>query len=111
MIRILLLLLVFMTGCGIAQPESGVHRGVITDVSKAGFLCKTWEGELISGTGAASIHYRFTVDNDEAAHVLQEAQRTGAEVLIKYEVPFLRTICSSDHANIVTSAEIVQPKK
>lgn len=104
-IYLILFLAFVISGCGIGTGENGVHRGVITDVSYAGWFCKTWEGQIISGNGNAAIHYEFTISNLEAVEKLKAAQRNGEEVIIHYESPVIYSACSSKQGSFVSSVE------
>jgi hypothetical protein len=76
--------------------SEGMRQGTISKISRKGFICKTWEGELAmanfsrDGTlggdnrGTDNTFY-FSVDNKKAGDRLQEAMRTNSVVNLAYE--------------------------
>jgi hypothetical protein len=104
-IVLLAIAMVGVSGCGLGRGESGTHRGMITDVSQAGWFCKTWEGQIQSGNGNSAMHYDFTVQTEAVAKQLEAAQKSGQEVIVHYDSPVVYSLCYSDHANIVTAVE------
>lgn len=102
--------LFFISSCGIGGGEKGTHRGVITDVSYAGWFCKTWEGQ-IQTNGNSAMHYNFTITNLETVKALQVAQQTGKEVIVEYESPVIFSLCSSSNSNFVTGVQPINPEE
>lgn len=103
----LLGVLMFCTGCSITIPESGWHRGHITDLSTAGVFCQTFEGQVMTGSGNSSIAYNFTVTSQEVFDKLKAAQEANIEVNLKYNSPLLRSWCSSLNGNFVTDVALL----
>jgi hypothetical protein len=64
---------------------SGERAGYIQKISKKGWLCKTWEGELAMANlpGTMPQIFTFTVRDDSVAHVIE--QNAGKQVSLKYE--------------------------
>ena len=64
---------------------SGERAGYIQKISKKGWLCKTWEGELAMANlpGTMPQIFTFTVRNDSVAHVIE--QNAGKQVSLTYE--------------------------
>lgn len=102
--RLVILTVLMLAGCSLGNNEEGTHRGVVTDISRGGLICKTWDGELISGSGGASIKYRFTITNQETVDFLREAQKSGKEVIFDYSSPIVFSLCSSKHGIYVHRA-------
>jgi len=83
----------------------GNRAGFMQKLSKKGWLCKTWEGELamvnLPGSVTPQI-FHFTVRNDSIAHLLQ--QHLGKQVSITYEehrgIP---TSCFGETSHFVTN--------
>ena len=83
----------------------GDRAGFMQKLSKKGWLCKTWEGELamvnLPGSVTPQI-FHFTVRNDSIAHLLQ--QHLGKQVSITYEehrgIP---TSCFGETSHFVTN--------
>ena len=84
---------------------SGERAGYIQKISKKGWLCKTWEGELAMANlpGTMPQIFTFTVRNDSVAHVIE--QNAGKQVSLTYEqhrgVP---TSCFGETEYFVTGA-------
>ena len=56
--------------------SSGQHTGYVRKLSHTGWLCKTWEGQLVTTPTPAvpSQLFTFTIRNDSLATLLQSAQ-------------------------------------
>jgi hypothetical protein len=65
--------------------SSGDRAGYIQKISKKGWLCKTWEGELAMVTlpGTVPQIFPFSVRDDSVAHQIQRA--AGQRVALTYE--------------------------
>ena len=65
--------------------STGERAGYIQKISKKGWICKTWEGEIAMTPlpGATPQIFAFTVRNDSIAHVLEEY--AGKQVSLTYE--------------------------
>jgi hypothetical protein len=65
--------------------SSGDRNGYIQKLSKKGWICKTWEGELAMGNipGAMQERFPFTVRSDSLAAVMNKMM--GSRVSITYE--------------------------
>ena len=63
----------------------GERAGYVQKISKKGWLCKTWEGELAMANlpGTMPQIFTFTVRSDSIAHVLE--QNAGKQVALTYE--------------------------
>ena len=65
--------------------SSGERSGYIQKISKKGWLCKTWEGELAMTTvpGTAPQIFQFSVWEDATAHRIEQA--AGQRVALSYQ--------------------------
>jgi len=65
--------------------SKGTRAGILQKVSKCGWLCKTWEGELqmTAIPGAAPEKFVFSARSDSIAAVL--SQMSGQHVVLTYE--------------------------
>jgi len=65
--------------------SSGERAGWVQKLSKKGWVCKTWEGELslISMPGASPEKFVFTIWNDEVAQKVNKVM--GKRVALHYE--------------------------
>jgi len=64
--------------------STGERAGLMQKVSRKGWLCKTWEGELLltSMPGAIPEKFVFSVRDDELANQLME--HTGQKLVLTY---------------------------
>ncbi|HZE09262.1 MAG TPA: hypothetical protein VE110_10965 [Gemmatimonadaceae bacterium] len=89
---------------------SGERAGYVQKISKKGWLCKTWEGELAMANlpGTMPQIFSFTVRNDSIAHVIE--QNIGKQVSLTYQqhrgVP---TTCFGETEYFITEAHRVGP--
>ena len=65
--------------------SSGERTGYVQKISKKGWLCKTWEGELALTTvpGTAPQIFQFTVRDDATAHQIEQA--AGSRAVLSYQ--------------------------
>ena len=90
--------------------ERGDRAGYIKKISKKGWLCKTWEGELAMANlpGTMPQIFSFTVRNDSIAGLLEKS--AGKQVSLIYEqhrgVP---TSCFGDTEYFVTGIQRIGP--
>jgi len=65
--------------------SSGERVGYVQKLSRKGWLCKTWEGELQMSNipGSAPMLFVFTVRSDSLAHVIESTE--GRAVALRYE--------------------------
>ena len=88
--------------------SGGDRAGYVQKISKKGWLCKTWEGELsmVNIPGAAQERWLFSVRNDSIAHLIQKSM--GNKVALAYEehrgVP---TSCFGDTQYFITGIRAV----
>jgi len=63
---------------------TGEHDGFVTALTKSGWVCKTWEGELTMSpvAGGGQQRFQFTMHSDSLATILQNAQ--GKRVALIY---------------------------
>jgi hypothetical protein len=90
--------------------SSGDRAGYIQKISKKGWICKTWEGELAMANlpGTMPQIFSFTVRSDSIAQILE--QNAGKQVSLTYEqhrgVP---TSCFGETEYFVTRVNRVGP--
>jgi hypothetical protein len=90
--------------------SEGERAGFMQKLSKKGWLCKTWEGELslVALPGAAPEKFIFTVRDDAVADKIN--QQVGQRVALTYEEHRgLPTSCFGDTAYFVTDVKRVTP--
>lgn len=88
---VLALVLVIIVGFGLwiwaslgYVYSSGERTGYVQKLSRTGWLCKTWEGELATSriAGAAPQTFDFTVRDDSLARALELV--SGKQVTLNY---------------------------
>lgn len=90
--------------------SEGERAGFMQKLSKKGWMCKTWEGELslVALPGAAPEKFLFTVRDDEVADRIN--QQVGQRVALTYEEHRgLPTTCFGDTGYFVTGVRLVSP--
>jgi hypothetical protein len=65
--------------------SSGERAGYVQKISKKGWVCKTWEGDLAMTTmpGIAPQIFSFSVRDDAVAHRIEQA--AGQRVALSYD--------------------------
>lgn len=87
----------------------GERAGWVQKLSKKGFICKTWEGEMamVSLPGSVPEKFLFTIRDDKTA--AQVNTMMGKRVALTYEQHIgLPTSCFGDTDYFVTAAAAVQ---
>jgi hypothetical protein len=90
--------------------SSGERAGYVQKISKKGWICKTWEGELAMANlpGSMPQIFAFTVRNDSIAKVIE--QNAGKQVSLTYDqhrgVP---TTCFGETEYFVTGVRRTGP--
>ncbi len=91
--------------------SSGDRIGYVQKLSRKGWVCKTWEGELqISNIpGSAPVLFQFTVRSDSVARAIQAAE--GRQVSLSYEEhPGIPLSCFGDTPYFVTGVRMTNPQ-
>ena len=99
------LLCIAFVGCSYSD---GDRAGCVQKVSRKGWLCKTFEGELAMTTvpGVAPTLWDFTVWDDDVAKKLDG--QMGKRVVLHYkELRYLPTTCFGETTYFVDRADIV----
>jgi len=90
--------------------STGDRAGYLQKISKKGWVCKTWEGEIAMTPmpGATPQYFSFTVRNDSIASLLE--QNAGKQVSLTYEehrgIP---SSCFGDTRYFVTGVRKISP--
>ena len=84
-IAILVLVLCVMIAPFYLTKSEGDRAGVITKLSRKGYVFKTWEGEMVQGSFQVmtSTVWNFSVTDREAVEKVRKAMESGKR-------PFLR---------------------
>lgn len=87
--------------------STGERAGWVQKLSKKGWLCKTWEGELslVSMPGAAPEMFLFTVRDEVVAEKINQVM--GKRVALHYEEKVgLPTSCFGETRHYVTGVRV-----
>jgi len=88
--------------------SAGERAGYVQKLSKKGWLCKTWEGEmaLVSMPGTVAEKFPFTVRSDTIARQINDS--IGAKVAVTYEQHVgIPTTCFGETGYFVTAVKVV----
>ncbi len=88
--------------------SSGDRAGYLLKISKRGWLCKTWEGELQTTAipGAAPEKFIFTTRDDQVAAELNRL--IGQQVVLNYaQHKGVPSTCFGDTEYFITAARVV----
>ena len=90
--------------------STGQRSGYIQKISKKGWICKTWEGEmaLVTLPGTVAEKFAFTVRDDAVAKQLNAD--IGQRLSVHYEQrKWIPTSCFGDTEYFVTSVQVTPP--
>jgi hypothetical protein len=89
--------------------SEGERAGFVQKLSKKGYVCKTWEGELsmVALPGAVAEKFLFTVWDDKVAEDIND--NVGRKVALYYEEKVgLPTSCFGDTRHYVTKVKSLE---
>jgi hypothetical protein len=89
--------------------SSGERAGYVQKLSKKGWLCKTWEGEmaLVSMPGTVAEKFYFTVPDEAVAQKIN--QTIGRRVALTYEQHIgIPTTCFAETQYFITAVQLVE---
>jgi hypothetical protein len=89
--------------------SSGERAGYVQKFSSKGYVCKTWEGEivLVSMPGTQAEKFNFTVKNDSVAKKVIDS--LGKRVRISYEEhKGIPSSCFGDSAYFVNDIQVLE---
>jgi hypothetical protein len=89
--------------------STGERAGYVQKLSKRGWLCKTWEGEIamVSMPGTVSEKFTFSVRSDTVAEQINRA--AGKRVVLLYEQhKGIPTSCFGETEYFITDVRIVE---
>ncbi|MEO8151600.1 MAG: hypothetical protein ABI605_00920 [Rhizobacter sp.] len=104
---IVLLFVLYVFAVSKWNYSTGERAGWVQKLSKKGWVCKTWEGELalVSMPGTAPEKFLFTVWDDEVADKINVAM--GKRVALSYnEKVGLPTSCFGETRSYVTGVRV-----
>lgn len=89
--------------------SNGERAGWVQKLSKKGWLCKTWEGELsmVAMPGSMPEKFLFTVHDDALAGKLNQAM--GKRVALSYEQHIgIPSTCFGETQYFITAVKVVE---
>lgn len=89
--------------------SDGIRTGFVQKLSRKGWVCKSWEGELAMTTqpGTAPQIFHFSVRNDSIARAVEAV--AGSQVTLHYrEHRGVPTSCFGETAYFVDSVKVVK---
>ncbi|MBL8983259.1 MAG: hypothetical protein JNL26_13795 [Gemmatimonadetes bacterium] len=104
----LLVLVTWSYGALAVAYSSGKRVGFVQKISKKGWVCKTWEGDLQLSNipGSAPTLFQFTVRDDSVARVIESL--LGNQLELDYEEhPGVPLSCFGDTPYFVVGAKKV----
>lgn len=101
----ILLALVAGGAAGCSQSE-GSRVGIISKISKKGIAMKSWEGDLLLGTGNSTTVWSFSVDDEKVVEQIQAAMRSGKRVELTYEQSLFK--CTTDTTYDVIKVTVLE---
>lgn len=108
-VALLLLIAGYFLVCLKWNYSTGERAGWVQKLSRKGWICKTWEGELtlITMPGGIPEKFLFTVWDDDVAQMLNKSM--GKRVALHYnEKVGLPTSCFGDTRYFVTGLSAVE---
>lgn len=110
LVAISIILLILYTIFNVNYSE-GDRAGIVTKITKKGFICKTWEGTMnLGGTTTDANNnlttntFDFTVKDLKVLQKVKDAMESGKRVSLTYEQKFF-TFCSSDSNYFITDVK------
>jgi hypothetical protein len=92
--------------------SEGERAGLLQKFSRRGWVCKTWEGEMVLATVATvnAEKFLFTVRDDEVEVAKQLGADIGQHVTVHYEQHrWIPTSCFGDTEYFVTRVQVETP--
>jgi hypothetical protein len=89
--------------------STGERAGYVQKISKSGWLCKTWEGEMAMVTmpGTVSDKFHFTVPDDAVAAKINAS--VGKRMALSYEQhKWIPSSCFGDTEYFVTDLRVTE---
>ena len=109
-IAILVLVLCVMIAPFYLTKSEGDRAGVITKLSRKGYVFKTWEGEMVQGSFQVmtSTVWNFSVTDREAVEKVRKAMESGKRVSASYKQVMLRNPFRGETDYFVTDVKVIE---
>ena len=97
-----------LTSCNIKYSE-GSRVGVVQKLSKKGFFCQTYEGEMLVNTTSTAFpeKFKFSVADTVTLVKVEAALASTKPVQMEYQQLLLRPPCSPDSPYQITDVEYI----
>ncbi|TGN10119.1 hypothetical protein EHS11_11170 [Leptospira ilyithenensis] len=89
--------------------SEGDRAGYVQKLSKKGWVCKTWEGEiaLVTMPGTVAEKFYFTVRDEKIAQLINDS--VGERIVLEYEEHIgLPTSCFGDTSYFITGVKNIE---
>jgi len=89
--------------------SAGDRAGYVQKLSKKGWVCKTWEGEiaLVTMPGTVAEKFFFTVRDEKVAQLINDS--VGKRIVLEYEEHIgLPSSCFGDTSYFITGVKSIE---
>jgi hypothetical protein len=93
----------------IFEYSNGDRVGVLRKLSKKGFMCKTWEGELMLNADMGSVKldtFNFSIMDEELANEIKD--HIGKKMRLSYIEYFISPYKSGDSSYKIVAYELIE---
>lgn len=94
-----LVAVIIMAGCTIANPGNGSKVGQIARITHEGIMCTTTTVLITGKFGGGELHVTIPAGNSDLETKTQKFQDTQEQVEVKYHTDFVKSVCSNDTNN------------
>jgi hypothetical protein len=89
--------------------STGERAGYVQKISRKGWICKTWEGELAMVTMPGTMTEKFTFSVRDDAVAAKITQAMGKRVSLEYEEHMaVPTSCFAETRYFITGVQVVE---
>jgi hypothetical protein len=109
-IAILAILLCIAIAPFYLTKSEGERAGVITKLSRKGYVIKTWEGEMVQGSFQVmtSTVWTFSVADREAVEKIRKAMESGKRVSASYRQYILKNPLRGETDYFITDVKVIE---
>lgn len=91
--------------------STGDRSGYVQKLSKKGYVCKTWEGEMVMVSMPGTLSEKFLFTIPDAAVAARVNESVGKRVALQYEQhKWLPSSCFGDTEYFVTDVRVTEAK-
>jgi hypothetical protein len=109
-LAILAVLMCIMIAPFYLTKSEGERAGVITKLSRKGYVFKTWEGEMVQGSFQVmtSTVWTFSVADEKAVEKVRKAMESGKRVNASYKQVMLRNPFRGETDYFITDVMVIE---